>query len=249
MHCGSCGGSLDDGAAVGRCLRCGQDRLREGRFLLLEPIADGSQAVDLEQGERVRLWQARRFVPEGVELVGELWVSNTASEARVLEAMAPMEDLFAMGWEEPPELPERRRGPPLAATPGRRWWRRLRPVVMAGMMLGLVPLGIAASPPPPDYGAMASAPPAFAGLVDEVRGAPDVQACLVSYRAKVRVQDVAYPALLVVEGSPTPSLRPTVRGTSGDPELTACVVAAAGRLPFPTGTYTASVPVGEEALP
>ncbi len=237
---------------MGRCLRCGEERLREGRFLLLEPIADGSEAVDLEAGERVRLWHARRFVPEGVERVGDLWVSNTASEARALEAMDPMDDLWAVGWEDPPELPVRgaaRARRATAETPGRRWRRRLRPVLMAGMMFALVPIGMAASPPPPDYGAMASDPPDFSGLVEEVRAAPEVQDCLTRYRSQVRVQDVAYPALLVVEGSPTPSLRPTVRGASGDPALTACIVSAAQRLPFPSGVYTASVPVGEEALP
>lgn len=245
VHCGSCGASWHDDAVDGTCPLCDAPRLHADRFLLLEPLGDGSLAVDLEAGERVRLWQARRFVPEGVETVGSLWVSNTASEARVLEAMEPLEDLF--GWERPPELPTHR--PRRLESSRRRGWRMARPFVMAAMMLSLVPLGLAASPPPPDYAHEAAAPDAFAPLLEEVRAAPEIQACLETYRERVRLQDVAYPALLVVQGNPTPSLRPRIAGRSGDAELTGCLVSAARRLPFPTGGYTVSVPVGEEPLP
>jgi hypothetical protein len=251
MHCGRCSEALHDGATSGACPACGEDRLRHGRFLLLEPLADGARAIDLQEQEGVRLWEARRFVPEGVECVEELWVSNTASEAKVLEAMEPLEDLFA--FHDTPRLPVsfvdelHDRVGLRAVEPGRRrWWRRLRPVVMAGMMLALVPIGLAASPPPPDYAELASAPPGMRPMLEAVRQDRGVQRCLRTYRARVRVRDESHPALLVVEGSPTASLRPEVWARSGDPELTSCVVAAARRIRFPSGAYTLSVPVGEE---
>lgn len=213
---------------------------------MLAPLEDGAPAVDLDRGERVTLWRHRRLVPEGVEVVGDWWVSTSLTEARVRERVAPAEPEVLWDWpcamseEEPNALRWRGRS---------RWKTVARPIVMAVLTLALVPIGMAASPPPPDYAQEVHAPPQLEAWIERVRSAPEVQACLETYRQKVHWKEVAYPALLVVEGRGASTVRPVVEVRSGHPALTACLVSAAREVELPRGTYTVSVPVGEEALP
>lgn len=243
MYCGTCSAPVDDPTVCDApCGGCGGRRLLLGRFLLTEPLADGSDAIDLEAGEPVRLWAARPEVPDGVEVVGAHWVSNTRSEAAVLALMDPLDDdLF--GPEVFVQPPVRVVESPPPQMP--RWRLRWRPVVMALMMAALVPIGMAATPPPPDYGARAVATEGRAALVEEVRTAPEVQACLAGHRGRVRARDVAHPALLTLEVSPETVDMPYAQARSGDPVLVGCLVTAARQLTLPKGMYRLDVPVGE----
>jgi len=229
MHCGACEHPLVDHADLEQpCPRCGGAVLRDGHLLLLAPLVQGYDALDLGTGLRQHL----RCEPSAPS---EPTADEDALDA-LLQAHFPQLPSPAPPAAEatPPE-------PALAGSTARRWWRRV--VVASVSAMAAAQVGFALAPVPIDYADHASASAGHAPLAAAVASHPAVQRCLAPYR-RLPVRQSEHPALLTLERTPGMST-PHVQVRSTHPVLAGCLSRAAKRLPLPAGRYRVSVPVTE----